>query len=90
MPVDQISISFLLKRGTLIGAALGMLAGMIVLAIQGVAADQEISSIIIWRNCILIGAGIGFISGALAWQFHFKHNQEHDAATESGSKPTDN
>lgn len=67
-PTGPPPISFFLKRGTLMGAALGMLAGMVYLAIVGVAPDAEVSSIIIWRNYILIGAALGLLlGGGVGW-----------------------
>jgi hypothetical protein len=64
--------AFLLKRGTLIGAALGMLAGLILLGIRGVTAESEIASIILWRNCILAGALAGFLCGGV---FAYRHRK---------------
>lgn len=56
-------VSFFLKRGTLLGAALGMLVGLIDLSVQGVEPEMEATSIVIWRNTILIGAAFGFFLG---------------------------
>lgn len=68
MQAEELTVSFFLKRGTLLGAALGMLAGLIYLSLAGAESSSEVASIIIWRNCILIGAAIGLgLGGAAAW-----------------------
>lgn len=86
---QPLPVSFFLKRGTLIGAGLGMLAGLIILAIAGTGPDEEIASIVFWRNCILVGAAIGlFAGGALAWRLRSKENREGPAENhERKSKP---
>lgn len=90
-PPQPLPVAFFLKRGTLIGAGLGMLAGLILLAIAGTGPDEEIASIVVWRNCILIGAAIGlFAGGALAWRLRCKENRRgRDENHEPTSKRTD-
>jgi hypothetical protein len=60
---EELTLAFLVKRGTLFGAALGMLAGLVLLSIKPAG---EVASIIFWRNCILIGAAAGLLLGAIA------------------------
>ena len=61
-----LSVSFLLKRGTLMGAALGLLAGLIALGVTGIDPAKQVAAIVFWRNVILIGAACGFLSGGIA------------------------
>ncbi len=66
---NDLPVSFVLKRGTLFGAGLGMLAGLIYLAAAGTNAGRTTASIVLWRNLILIGAAAGFALAALvAWR----------------------
>jgi hypothetical protein len=68
---DDFPISFFLKRGTLLGAALGMLFGLLYLSLVGPDSSDEVASIVVWRNCILFGAGAGLFLGAAAgWWYH--------------------
>jgi hypothetical protein len=53
---------YFLRRGTLLGAALGMVLGLINTGIEGYG-EQE--AIIYWRNWILGGAFVGFLLGAV-------------------------
>jgi hypothetical protein len=61
----ELPTSFILKRGTLFGAGLGMLAGLICLSLFDVKPSGEVGSIVLWRNCILIGAAAGLILSAI-------------------------
>ncbi len=64
----DLPVSFVLKRGTLFGAGLGMLAGLIYLAMTGTPPGANSASIVLWRNLILIGAAAGFLLAVLvAW-----------------------
>ncbi len=66
----EFPVSFFLKRGTLFGAGLGMLGGLIDLSFAEGKPTAEVASIFYWRNCILIGAACGLIlGGIIAWWF---------------------
>jgi hypothetical protein len=83
---DEFTLSFLLKRGTLFGAALGMLAGLVLLSIRPAG---EVASIIFWRNCILIGAAAGLFFGAIAsWRLQATQEPNPDPSnlTEHAAK----
>ena len=63
---DAPSRGFLFRRGMLVGAACGMLAGLVWIGI-GIAPDgaNERDNIVRWRNCILVGAAAGAVVGLI-------------------------
>ncbi|HEX6986897.1 MAG TPA: hypothetical protein VF170_16085 [Planctomycetaceae bacterium] len=53
---------YYLRRGTLYGAALGLLLGLANIAVEGYA---EREAILYWRGWILGGAFVGLLAGAI-------------------------
>lgn len=65
---------YFLRRGTLYGAALGLLLGLANVGVQGY---DGIEAILYWRNWILGGAAVGFLAGAIkAAQVKTKMNSD--------------
>ena len=85
----ELPVSFLLKRGTLFGAGLGMLAGLVYLAMTGTDSNGTTAGIVLWRNLILIGAGAGFIVGAIvAWWLRSLSGEHSEMDTENDREHT--
>lgn len=60
-----ITRGYLVRRGIMFGAAIGMLIGLIDSGIgPELSSDRE--AIVRWRNFILAGAGIGLLAG-IVW-----------------------
>jgi hypothetical protein len=53
---------YFVRRGTLYGAALGMLAGLAAVTMQGTIGRE---AIVDWRNWIIGGALLGLVAGVL-------------------------
>ena len=69
--------AYFLRRGTLYGAAAGMLLG---LAAVGFAGYGETEAIVHWRNWILGGAFVGLVAGAIkAVQLKMSPNDDESA-----------
>lgn len=65
---------YYLRRGTLYGAALGMLLGLVRVGIAGAEGSDAVE---IWRNWILGGACLGLFAGTVRGVF-FKTNDDND------------
>jgi hypothetical protein len=60
-------VAAIIRRATLYGAGLGVIAGLIDRAVLGDSAG-EVAAIERWRNFILVGAAVGLLLGAaFAW-----------------------
>ncbi len=59
---DETTPAYYVRRGTLYGAAIGMLAGLAFVAIRG---DVGRAAIEIWRNWIIAVALIGWAAGSV-------------------------
>ncbi|MGC1273461.1 MAG: hypothetical protein WBC44_07105 [Planctomycetaceae bacterium] len=64
---------YYLRRGTLYGAALGLLLGLARVAIVGLEGTQAVE---VWRNWILGGACLGLFAGTMRGVF-FKTNDDN-------------
>lgn len=64
---------YFLRRGTLYGAALGLLLGLANVSVQSYSG---IEAILYWRNWILGGAAVGFLAGAIK-ALQVKTDQAH-------------
>lgn len=69
------------RSGLLYGGAVGLLIGLIVLAVRPL---PEPESVIVWRRFILGGAAIGVLTGLVAGQLR-KRAQHHSEKTAPGS-----
>lgn len=65
---------YFLRRGTLYGAALGMVLG---LAHAGLARLEGTQAVEVWRNWILAGACLGLLAGTVRAVF-FKSNEDNN------------
>lgn len=67
---------YFLRRGTLYGAAVGMLLGLAAVAVEGYV---EREAIVTWRNWILGGALVGLVVGAIrAVRMKTHRNEDRD------------
>lgn len=69
------------RSGLLYGGAVGLLIGLIVLAIRPL---PEPESVIVWRRFILSGAAIGVLTGLVAGRLR-KRAQIHSEDADPGS-----
>lgn len=73
IPNEPKTRGYYLRRGTLYGAAFGMLLGLAHVAVIG---GDEPHAIKVWRNWIVGGACVGLIAGAIRGVFFIPSNDD--------------